>query len=139
MLYGIVNKEANEILMAIRQNSIYPYIEETIENNIDYRIKLITSGSMSMSDIALSNLFDVITKKVESIDTSMLTEENMNAVIKAVNASRNNSFAENLVDTMLDKGLLSKPQKTTKRKTSKTSNKKSNDTNITVTSKGSDV
>ena len=136
---NVTNKEANDIFEIIRQNPIYPYIEETIKNAIDYRIKLITSGSMSMSDIALSNLFDVITKKVESIDTSMLTEENMNTVINAVNATQDGSFAENLVDTMLDKGLLSKPKKTTKSKSTKTSDKKSNSKNITVISKESDV
>ena len=135
---NVTNKEANDIFEIIRQNPIYPYIEEAIKNAIDYRIKLVTSGSMSMSDIALSNLFDVITKKVESIDTSILTEENMNTVINAVNATRDGSFAENLVDTMLDKGLLSKPKKTTKSKSTKTSDKKSNSKNITVTSKESD-
>ena len=135
---NVTNKEANDIFEIIRQNPIYPYIEEAIKNTIDYRIKVITSGSMSMSDIALSNLFDVITKKVESIDTSMLTEENMNTVINAVNATQDGSFAENLVDTMLDKGLLSKPKKTTKSKSTKTSDKKSNSKNITVTSKESD-
>ena len=135
---NVTNKEANDIFEIIRQNPIYPYIEEAIKNAIAYRIKLITSGSMSMSDITLSNLFDVITKKVESIDTSMLTEENMNTVINAVNATQDGSFVENLVDTMLDKGLLSKPKKTTKSKSTKTSDKKSNSKNITVTSKESD-
>lgn len=135
---SVTNKEANEILMSIRQNAVYPYIEETIKNAIDYRIKLITSGSMSMSDVALSNLFDIITKKIESIDTSMLTEENMNTIIKAVNTTQDNNFAENLVDTMLDKGLLSKPKKATKSKSTKTSDKKSNSKNITVASKESD-
>ena len=135
---NVTNKEANDIFEIIRQNPIYPYIEEAIKNAIAYRIKLITSGSMSMSDITLSNLFDVITKKVESIDTSILTEENMNTVINAVNATQDGSFVENLVDTMLDKGLLSKPKKTTKSKSTKTSDKKSNSKNITVTSKESD-
>ena len=135
---NVTNKEANDIFEIIRQNPIYPYIEEAIENAIDYRIKLITSGSMSMSDIALSNLFDVITKKVENIDTSILTEENMNTIIKAVNTTQDNNFAENLVDAMFDKNLLSKPKKTAKNKTVKTSNKKSNAMNITVTSKESD-
>lgn len=135
---SVTNKEVNDILGVIRRNFIYPYIEEAIENAIDYRIKLIASGSMSMSDIALSNLFDIITKKVESIDTSMLTEENMNTIIKAVNATQDGNFAENLVDAMLDKNLLSKPKKTAKNKTAKTSNKKSNAMNITVTSKESD-
>ena len=135
----VTSKEANEILVTIRQNSIYPYIEEAIENKVDYRIKLITSSPMSMSDIALSNLFEVLAEKVENIDTSMLTKENMDTVINAVNATQDGNFAESLVDTMLDKGLLSKPKKATKSKSTKTSGKKTNSKNITAISKESDV
>ena len=119
----VTSKKANEILMTIRQNSIYPYIEEAIENKIDYRIKLITSSPMSMSDIALSNLFEVLTKKVENIDTSTLTKENMDTMINAVNATQDGNFAENLVDTMLDKGLLAKPNHETRRKNIKQTKK----------------
>ena len=123
----VTSKKANEILMTIRQNSIYPYIEEAIENKIDYRIKLITSSPMSMSDIALSNLFDTLTEKVKNIDTSMLTKENMDTVINADNATQDGNFAENLVDTMLDKGLLAKPNRETRRKNIK-QNKKTEST-----------
>lgn len=119
----VTSKEANEILVTIRQNSIYPYIEEAIENKVDYKIKLITSSPISMSDIALSNLFDILTEKVENIDTSMLTKENMSTVIKAVNATQDGNFAENLVDTMLGKGLLSKPNRETRRKNIKQTKK----------------
>lgn len=123
---SVTSKEANEILTSIRQNSIYPYIEEAIENNINYRIKLSTSGSMSMSDIALSKLFEVITEKVEKIDTSMLTKENMDTMIKAVNATQGGDFAENIVDAMLDKGLLIKPNRETRRKNIKQTKKAEN-------------
>ena len=119
----VTSKEANEILMTIRQNSIYPYIEEAIKNKVNYNIKLITSSPMSMSDIALSNLFEVLTKKVENIDTSMLTKENMDTMINAVNATQDGNFAENLVDTMLDKGLLAKPNRETRRKNIKQTKK----------------
>lgn len=119
----VTSKEANEVLVAIRQNSIYPYIEEAIEHKVDYRIKLITSSPMSMTDIALSNLFDILTEKVKNIDTSMLTKENMDTVINAVNATQDGSFAENLVDTMLDKGLLAKPNRETRRKNIKQTKK----------------
>ena len=119
----VTSKEANEILVTIRQNSIYPYIEEAIENKVDYRIKLITSSPMSMSDIALSNLFEVFAEKVENIDTSMLTKENMDTVINAVNATQDGNFAENLVDTMIGKGLLSKPNRETRRKNIKQTKK----------------
>ena len=119
----VTNKEANEILVTIRQNSIYPYIEEAIENKVQYRIKLITSSPMSMSDIALSNLFEVFAEKVENIDTSIFAKENMDAMINAINATQDGNFAENLVDTMLGKGLLSKPNRETRRKNIKQTKK----------------
>ena len=119
----VTSKEANEILVTIRQNSIYPYIEEAIENKVDYRIKLITSSPMSMSDIALSNLFDTLTEKVKNIDTSIFAKENMDAMINAINATQDGNFAENLVDTMLGKGLLSKPNRETRRKNIKQTKK----------------
>ena len=112
----VTNDKAGEILTYIRQNNIYYSLEEAIENAIEYRIKMLTSGSMSMTDIALSTLVDTLTKKVENIDTSMLTNENMDTMIKAVNATQNGNFAESLVDTMLDKGLLAKPNRETRRK-----------------------
>ena len=120
---AVTSKEANEILVTIRQNSIYPYIEEAIEHKVDYRIKLITSSPMSMSDIALSNLFEVLTEKVENIDTSMLTKENMDTVINAVNATQNGSFIESFVDTLLDKGILAKPNREARRKNIKQTKK----------------
>ena len=119
----VTSKEANEVLVAIRQNSIYPYIEEAIEHKVDYRIKLITSSPMSMTDIALSNLFDILTEKVENIDTSILTKENMDTVINAVNATQDGNFVESLVDTLLDKGVLAKPNRETRRKNIKQTKK----------------
>ena len=78
---------------------------------------------MSMTDIALSTLVETITKKVEQIDTSMLTKENIDTMIKAVNATQDGNFAESLVDTMLDKGLLAKPNRETRRKNIKQTKK----------------
>ena len=129
----VTNDKAGEILTYIRQNNIYYSLEEAIENAIEYRIKLIASGSMSMSDIMLSKLFEVITNKLESIDTSALTKENMDTMIKAVNATQDGNFAENLVDTMLDKGLLAKPNRETRRKNGQRSK-----TNIKMTPKDSE-
>ena len=119
----VTNDKAGEILTYIRQNNIYYSLEEAIENAIEYRVKMLTSGSMSMTDIALSTLVDTLTKKVENIDTSMLTKENMDTMIKAVNATQDGNFAESLVDTMLDKGLLAKPNRETRRKNIKQTKK----------------
>jgi len=135
----VTSAEADEIIDKIygTGNLIAYNIEQRIESAIDYRIKLLTSGSMSMSDIALSKLFDMLTEKVEKIDTSMLTKENADAMIKAANAAQDGNFAENLVDTMLNKGLLAKPNRKTRRNNGQRN--KSEKPNITVTHKESDV
>ena len=119
----VMSNEANEIFDKIEYYDIQRLIIRAIRDNIDYRLKLLTSGSMSMSDLALSKLFEVLTEKVENIDTSMLTKENMDTMIKAVNATQDGNFAENLVDTMLDKGLLAKPNRETRRKNIKQTKK----------------
>ena len=133
----VMSKEANEIFEKIEYYDIQRLIMRAIRDNIEYRIKLLTSGSMSMTDIALSTLVDTLTKKVEQIDTSMLTKENMDTMIKAVNATQDGNFAESLVNTMLDKGMLAKPNRETRRKNGQRS--KSEKPNITVTSKESDT
>ena len=133
----VMSNEADEIIEKIEAFDIQHLIIKAIRENIDYRLKLLTSGSMSMTDIALSTLVETITKKVEQIDTSMLTKENMDTMIKAVNATQNGNFAESLVDTMLDKGMLAKPNRETRRKNGQ--RKKTEKPNITVTSKESDT
>ena len=121
----VMSSEANEIIdyISTELSGIKQSIKRAIWDNIDYRLKLIASGSMSMTDIALSTLVETITKKVEQIDTSMLTKENMDTMIKAVNATQDGNFAESLVDTMLDKGLLAKPNRETRRKNIKQTKK----------------
>ena len=133
----VMSNEADEIIEKIGSFDIQHLIIKAIRENIDYRIKLLTSGSMSMTDIALSTLVETITKKVEQIDTSMLTKENMDTMIKAVNATQDGNFAESLVNTMLDKGMLAKPNRETRRKNGQ--RKKTEKPNITVTSKESDT
>ena len=133
----VMSNEADEIIEKIESFDIQRLIIKAIRENIDYRLKLLTSGSMSMTDIALSTLVDTLTKKVEQIDTSMLTKENMDTMIKAVNATQNGNFAESLVNTMLDKGMLAKPNREIRRKNGQRS--KSDKSNITVTSKESDT
>lgn len=133
----VTTDEAREIVQQIMDSYIGYNISNAIYESIEYRIKLLTSGSMSMTDIALSTLVETITKKVEQIDTSMLTKENMDTMIKAVNATQDGNFAKSLVDTMLDKGMLTKPNRETRRKNGQ--RKKTEKPNITVTSKESDT
>ena len=133
----VMSNEADEIIEKIESFDIQHLIIKAIRENIDYRLKLLTSGSMSMTDIALSTLVDTLTKKVEQIDTSMLTKENMDTMIKAVNATQDGNFAKSLVDTMMEKGMLAKPNRETRRKNGQ--RKKTEKPNITVTSKESDT
>ena len=121
----VMSDEANEIIdyISTELSGIKQSIKRAIWDNIDYRLKLLTSGSMSMTDIALSTLVDTLTKKVEQIDTSMLTKEDMDTMIKAVNATQDSNFAESLVDTMMEKGMLAKPNRETRRKNIKQTKK----------------
>ena len=121
----VMSDEANEIIdyISTELSGIKQSIKRAIWDNIDYRLKLLTSDSMSMTDIALSTLVETLTKKVEQIDTSMLTKENMDTMIKAVNATQNGNFAESLVDTMMEKGMLAKPNRETRRKNIKQTKK----------------
>ena len=119
----VTTDEAREIVQQIMDSYIGYNISNAICESIDYRIKLLTSGSMSMTDIALSTLVETLTKKVESIDTSMLTKENMDTMIKAVNATQDGNFAESLVNTMMEKGLLAKSNRETRRKNIKQTKK----------------
>lgn len=133
----VTSNEADEIIGKIESLDIQHLIIKAIRESIEYRIKLLTSGSMSITDIALSTLVDTLTKKVEQIDTSMLTKEDMDTVLKAMNETKDGNFASNLVDTMLDKGLLAKPNRKNRRKNGQRS--KAEKPNITVTSKDSDT
>ena len=121
----VTSDEADEIIdyISTELSGIKQSIKRAIWDNIDYRLKLLASGSMSMTDIALSTLVETITKKVEQIDTSMLTKENMDTMIKAVNATQDGNFAESLVDTMLEKGMLAKPNREIRRKNIKQTKK----------------
>ena len=47
----------------------------------------------------------------------------MDTVINAVNATQNGSFIESFVDTLLDKGILAKPNRETRRKNIKQTKK----------------
>ena len=121
--YQVTNDEAGEILEKIRQNSIYPCLEKAIENAIEYKIKMLTSGSMSMTDIALSTLVDTLTKKVDSVDTSMFTKENIEAVFNAIVSTKDGNFAKSFVDALVDNNIISKPNRETRRKNIKQTKK----------------
>lgn len=99
----VLSDDGNEIINKIysEASNYVNLIKRSIWEGIEYNIKMTTSGSMSMSDIALSKLFEKLTEKVESIDTSVMTNENINALVGLANTMQSNKFTENIVDTFV--------------------------------------
>ena len=99
----VLSDDGNEIINKIysEASNYVSLIKKSIWEGIEYNIKMTTSGSMSMSDIALSKLFEKLTEKVESIDTSVMTNENINALVGLANTMQSNKFTENIVDTFV--------------------------------------
>ena len=101
----VLSDDGNEIINKIysEASNYVNLIKKSIWEGIEYNIKMTTSGSMSMSDIALSKLFEKLTEKVESIDTSVMTNENINALVGLANTMQSDKFTENIVDTFVEK------------------------------------
>lgn len=105
-------------------NRIAYCIEDRIKNAIDYRIKIITSSPMSMADMALANLLDVFANKANEIDVNLFDKEDVNIVKQASESLVDGTAIETMVNTMLDKGYIAKPNRATRRSNIK-HNKKS--------------
>ena len=101
----VLSDDGNEIINKIysEASNYVNLIKKSIWEGIEYNIKMTTSGSMSMSDIALSKLFEKLTEKVESIDTSVMTNENINALVGLANTMQSDKFTQNIVDTFVEK------------------------------------
>lgn len=101
----VLSDDGNEIINKIysEASNYVSLIKRSIWEGIEYNIKMTTSGSMSMSDIALSKLFEKLTEKVENIDTSVMTNENINALVGLANTMQSDKFTQNIVDTFVEK------------------------------------
>lgn len=117
----VMSDKADIIIDTIKQNRVYLCIEEAINKTVDYRIKMLASSPMSMADMALATLIDTFTAKVNSIPE--ISAENIELLTQVAKNTQDNNFASNLVDTMLDKGLLAKPNRETRRKNGQRSTK----------------
>ena len=80
----VLSDDGNEIINKIysEASNYVNLIKKSIWEGIEYNIKMTTSGSMSMSDIALSKLFEKLTEKVESIDISVVDNSSPNATAR---------------------------------------------------------
>ncbi len=109
-LWGkVTSEQAEDILCIIRINKCYQAIIDTIDKKISHRCALITNSSMSMSDIALSALFQTISEKVESID--LMDEDSIKAIAGAYQQVSKAGFEERLVKAMTKNGFIAKQKK----------------------------
>lgn len=104
--------EANEILDSLYLNRQYIALQRAIDKAVQHRLRMVENGSMSLTDYALSQLVKTLNEKVQGFD---ITDEGIKAVTDAVNKSNETDFAGNLVDAFVEKGMLAKPSRSTRR------------------------
>lgn len=126
----VFSEEAEGIIEIIEKNKYYSKITTAIDNGINHRLRAIEASPMSLSDIGLSKLFGVIADKIDDIDTSdVFNKSTIESLITANEQSGKENFVDKLVDTMVEKGLVSKPNRATRRSNSK---KNKSDTNTKI-------
>lgn len=101
----VTDNKAEEILNNINKNNLKNLIETAIKNGIDYRIKILSSGSVSTTDLALSKLFDVISEKVNNIEIPTFNKEDLNSIFKAVTSIKNDTSTEDLINAILNNSV----------------------------------
>lgn len=126
----LTSDECKEIFQNIYGTIIYDDIVSAIIRGVNHRLRVIESSPMSLSDIALSKLIDVVTAKIDSIDTDILNKDTISALINADKQINKEDFEKKLVDEMIDRGLISKSNRATRRKTTKGNKNISVTTNV---------
>ncbi len=102
---SVYTDEANEIFDEIKKKKQYHDIIQAINNGINFRKDLITSGGMSMSDIALANLIDKFTEVVEKLGDN-LDVETTKKFVESVTTMKDGITAENMVNALIDTGMI---------------------------------
>ena len=119
----VFSDEANEIIEAI-PNDIYMSLTTAIENAVDFKRKSIENSPMSLSDYALSRLFNVLTEKLDKIDMSVLNGDVIKTLTETMNTSNKADFTDKLVDSLAKAGYLAKPKATKSKPITQTTRKK---------------
>lgn len=105
-LYGSVYScEAKRLFNKIKRKKQYHDIIQAINNGINFRKDLITSGGMSMSDIALANLIDKFTEVVEKLGDN-LDVETTKKFVESVTTMKDGITAENMVNALINTGMI---------------------------------
>ena len=63
--------EANEILDSLYKNRQYIALQRTIDKTIQHRLQVLETGSMSLTDYALSQFVKTLDEKVKNLDRTI--------------------------------------------------------------------
>lgn len=112
----VMSDKADIIIDTIKENRVYLCIEEAINKTIDYRIK--KSNSL---ETALTNLVTTFIKQMNNIPE--IPAETLEQFTDVIANSNNQNLAQDMVNVMVDEGMLSKPNRETRRKNGQRSTK----------------
>lgn len=104
----VYSKECQWIIDKVLNSTQGRELNEAIENAVDHRKQCIANSTMSMSDYALSKLIDVVTNKVEQIDTSIMNDDTIQVLKTAAEQTNKYDFAEKVIEGLGNKGYLPK-------------------------------
>lgn len=119
---AVFAEEADSIFKYLEENSRqYKEVVIAIDRWINHRLNVTENNFGSLTDYALSKFVTTLNEKIEKLD---ITDEGIKAVEEAVGKVNSDDFAGNIVDAMLDRGMLSKPNRQTRRANGQTSKSK---------------
>ena len=104
----VYSEEGQEIIGLIRSRAQGDELDNAMRKAIEYRKRCIENSAMSMSDYALSKLIDIITEKVNGIDTSMLNDDTVKLLGEAASKVNEHDFAMKVIDGLGERGYLPK-------------------------------
>lgn len=133
----VTGKDSENIIGSIKQTQYYLDIKTAIDKGIQHRLAVLEASPMSLSDIALSKIFNVIADKINAVDTDVIDKNTIDALVTASKQKNNATFETNLIDAMVKKGVIPSPDRATRRKNIKQS--KSNTPETNTKPKESDV
>ena len=105
---AVYSREGVDIINSILKTEQGKALNEAIYNAVEHRKHCIENSSMSMSDYALSKLIDVVSKKVEQIDTSVMNGDTIEILKTAAEQTNRYDFAEKVIEGLGNKGYLPK-------------------------------
>lgn len=119
---AVFAEEADDIIKSLEENSRqYKEVTTAIDRWINHRLNITENSFGSLTDYALSQFVKTLDEKVRGLD---ITDEGVKAVTEAVGKSNDKDFANNLVDAFIEKGMLKKPNRATRRANGQTTAKK---------------